>query len=50
MNPEKALKIIAILLIPLLDWLEEQAGKTDTPIDNVVVSFLRVILAGRDKS
>jgi len=44
MDPKIAIQIIALMVCPLLEWLGQEAKKTETPIDDKVVLILAEIL------
>ena len=43
MGPGLVLSILGMILRPLLPWLKEQAGKSETPLDDWAVEFLELI-------
>jgi len=44
MDPKIAIQIIALVICPLLEWLEQEAKKTETPVDDKAVAVLAEIL------
>ncbi len=43
-RPDIILGVIRVILQELLPWLEEEAKKTDTPIDDKAVQILKKLL------
>lgn len=48
MDPKYALELVSIFICPLLGWLAEEAKKTETPIDDKTVAFLKLILCDKE--
>ena len=47
MDPKIIIQIVTLLVCPLLEWLEQEAKKTETPIDDKTVAILSEILCKR---
>lgn len=43
LGPGLVINMVGMVFRPLLPWLKEQAGKSETPIDNWAVEFLEMI-------
>jgi len=44
MDPKIIIQIISLIICPLLKWLDQEAKKTETPVDDKAVAILAEIL------
>ena len=44
MDPKIIIQIIRLIICPLLEWLDQEAKKTETPVDDKAVAILAEIL------